>query len=43
MEKLLRDATNFLHSDGANTVMRKKIAADLRGRADADLDLLWDW
>lgn len=43
MEKLLRDATIFLHSDGANTVMRKKIAADLRGRADADLDLLWDW
>ena len=32
MEKLLRDATIFLHSDGTNTVMRKKIAADLRSR-----------
>jgi alkylation response protein AidB-like acyl-CoA dehydrogenase len=42
MAKLLRDATIFLHSDGANTIMRKKIANDLRGRADADLDLLWD-
>lgn len=45
MEKLLRDATIFLHSDGTNTVMRKKIAADLRGRANGDgaLDSLWDW
>jgi alkylation response protein AidB-like acyl-CoA dehydrogenase len=43
MEKLLRDATIFLHSDGANTVMRKKIAADLRGRSDAQLNELWDW
>jgi len=43
MEKLLRDATIFLHSDGTNTVMRKKIAADLRGRSDTQLDELWDW
>ena len=45
MEKLLRDATIFLHSDGTNTVMRKKIAADLRARANGDgaLDSLWDW
>ena len=43
MSKLLRDATVFLHSDGANTVMRKKIANDLRGRDEAALDLLWDW
>ncbi|MGH8993842.1 MAG: acyl-CoA dehydrogenase family protein [Acidimicrobiia bacterium] len=43
MAKLLRDATIFLHSDGANTVMRKKIANDLRRRADPDLDLLFDW
>ncbi|MGH9042251.1 MAG: acyl-CoA dehydrogenase family protein [Acidimicrobiia bacterium] len=43
MPKLLRDATIFLHSDGANTVMRKKIANDLRGRADTDLDLIFDW
>jgi alkylation response protein AidB-like acyl-CoA dehydrogenase len=45
MEKLLRDATIFLHSDGTNTVMRKKIAADLRARANANgaLDSLWDW
>ncbi|HEU5447804.1 MAG TPA: acyl-CoA dehydrogenase, partial [Acidimicrobiia bacterium] len=45
MEKLMRDATIFLHSDGTNTVMRKKIAADLRARADGNgaLDALWDW
>lgn len=43
MEKLLRDATIFLHSDGTNTIMRKKIAADLRGRSDAELEELWDW
>lgn len=48
MEKLLRDSTVFLHSDGTNTVMRKKIAADLRSRAaTADgsgaLAGLWDW
>ena len=48
MEKLLRDSTIFLHSDGTNTVMRKKIAADLRSRAavasgDGALDTLWDW
>jgi alkylation response protein AidB-like acyl-CoA dehydrogenase len=45
MEKLMRDATIFLHSDGTNTVMRKKIAADLRGRARGNgaLDALWDW
>jgi alkylation response protein AidB-like acyl-CoA dehydrogenase len=43
MEKLLRDAAIFLHSDGTNTVMRKKIANDLRNRSDADLDELWDW
>jgi alkylation response protein AidB-like acyl-CoA dehydrogenase len=45
MEKLMRDATIFLHSDGTNTVMRKKIAADLRTRANgnAALDALWDW
>jgi len=43
MEKLLRDATIFLHSDGTNTVMRKKIAADLRARVDGDLTSLWDW
>ena len=42
MEKLMRDATIFLHSDGTNTVMRKKIAADLRGRVNG-LDSLWDW
>ena len=43
MEKLLRDATIFLHSDGTNTVMRKKIAADLRTRVNGALDSLWDW
>jgi alkylation response protein AidB-like acyl-CoA dehydrogenase len=45
MEKLMRDATIFLHSDGTNTVMRKKIAADLRTRANGNgaLDALWDW
>ncbi|MEW6477079.1 MAG: acyl-CoA dehydrogenase family protein [Actinomycetota bacterium] len=48
MEKLLRDATIFLHSDGTNTVMRKKIAADLRTRVavangHGALDALWDW
>ncbi|HKY78315.1 MAG TPA: acyl-CoA dehydrogenase family protein [Acidimicrobiia bacterium] len=45
MEKLMRDATIFLHSDGTNTVMRKKIAADLRARVDGNgaLDALWDW
>jgi alkylation response protein AidB-like acyl-CoA dehydrogenase len=43
MEKLLRDATIFLHSDGTNTVMRKKIAADLRSRANGAIDSLWDW
>lgn len=45
MEKLMRDATIFLHSDGTNTVMRKKIAADLRARAAGNgaLDALWDW
>ena len=43
MEKLLRDATIFLHSDGTNTIMRKKIAADLAARSDAQLDRLWDW
>lgn len=48
MEKLLRDATIFLHSDGTNTVMRKKIAADLRARVsvasgNGALDTLWDW
>jgi alkylation response protein AidB-like acyl-CoA dehydrogenase len=43
MEKLMRDATIFLHSDGTNTVMRKKIAADLRNRVDGALGDLWDW
>jgi alkylation response protein AidB-like acyl-CoA dehydrogenase len=43
MEKLLRDATIFLHSDGTNTVMRKKIANDLRARVGGPLDSLWDW
>ena len=45
MEKLMRDATIFLHSDGTNTVMRKKIAADLRARANGNgaLDALWDF
>jgi alkylation response protein AidB-like acyl-CoA dehydrogenase len=43
MEKLLRDATIFLHSDGTNTVMRKKIANDLRARVGRPLDSLWDW
>jgi alkylation response protein AidB-like acyl-CoA dehydrogenase len=43
MEKLLRDATIFLHSDGTNTIMRRKIAADLRNRTDEQLDELWDW
>ena len=43
MEKLLRDATIFLHSDGTNTIMRKKIAADLAARTDEQLDRLWDW
>jgi len=48
MGKLMRDATIFLHSDGTNTVMRKKIAADLRSRAAAAngnraFDSLWDW
>jgi alkylation response protein AidB-like acyl-CoA dehydrogenase len=43
MEKLMRDATIFLHSDGTNTVMRKKIAADLRNRTNGALDALWDW
>jgi alkylation response protein AidB-like acyl-CoA dehydrogenase len=43
MEKLMRDATIFLHSDGTNTVMRKKIAADLRSRANGALETLWDW
>ena len=43
MEKLLRDATIFLHSDGTNTVMRKKIAADLAARSDGQLDRIWDW
>ena len=43
MEKLMRDATIFLHSDGTNTVMRKKIAADLRNRTNGALDGLWDW
>ena len=45
MEKLMRDATIFLHSDGTNTVMRKKIAADLRSRAAGNgaLDTLWDF
>lgn len=43
MEKLFRDSVVFLHSDGTNTIMRKKIAADLRARSDAELDELWDW
>jgi alkylation response protein AidB-like acyl-CoA dehydrogenase len=43
MEKLLRDATIFLHSDGTNTIMRKKIAADLQNRTDQQLADLWDW
>lgn len=43
MEKLLRDATIFLHSDGTNTIMRMKIAADLANRTDEQLDELWDW
>jgi hypothetical protein len=43
MEKLMRDATIFLHSDGTNTVIRKKIAADLRNRVDGALGGLWDW
>ncbi len=43
MEKLLRDATIFLHSDGTNTIMRRKIAADLANRTDEQLDHLWDW
>jgi alkylation response protein AidB-like acyl-CoA dehydrogenase len=43
MEKLLRDATIFLHSDGTNTIMRKKIAADLAARSDEQLDRMWDW
>ena len=43
MEKLLRDATIFLHSDGTNTIMRKKIAADLAARSDEQLDRIWDW
>jgi alkylation response protein AidB-like acyl-CoA dehydrogenase len=43
MEKLMRDATIFLHSDGTNTVMRKKVAADLRSRVDGRLDTLWDF
>jgi alkylation response protein AidB-like acyl-CoA dehydrogenase len=43
MEKLLRDATIFLHSDGTNTIMRKKIAADLQNRTDQQLLALWDW
>lgn len=43
MEKLLRDATIFLHSDGTNTIMRKKIAADLQSRTDQQLLALWDW
>jgi predicted peroxiredoxin len=37
------DATIFLHSDGTNTVMRKKVAADLRRRVDGQLDSLWDF
>lgn len=43
MEKLLRDATIFLHSDGTNTIMRKKIAVDLARRTDEQLLALWDW
>jgi alkylation response protein AidB-like acyl-CoA dehydrogenase len=43
MEKLMRDATIFLHSDGTNTVMRKKIAADLRNRTSGALGELWDF
>jgi alkylation response protein AidB-like acyl-CoA dehydrogenase len=43
IEKLMRDATIFLHSDGTNTVMRKKIAADLRTRVNGSPDSLWDW
>jgi alkylation response protein AidB-like acyl-CoA dehydrogenase len=43
MEKLLRDATIFLHSDGTNTIMRRKIAADLQSRTDQQLLTLWDW
>jgi len=43
MEKLLRDATIFLHSDGTNTIMRKKIASDLAARSDEQLDRMWDW
>jgi alkylation response protein AidB-like acyl-CoA dehydrogenase len=44
IEKLMRDATIFLHSDGTNTVMRKKIAADLRTRVgNGAADSLWDW
>jgi alkylation response protein AidB-like acyl-CoA dehydrogenase len=43
MEKLMRDATIFLHSDGTNTVMRKKVAADLRNRVNGQLDSLWDF
>jgi len=42
-EKLLRDATIFLHSDGTNTIMRKKIATDLQNRTDEQLEDLWDW
>lgn len=43
MEKLMRDATIFLHSDGTNTVMRKKVAADLRNRVNGRIDSLWDF
>jgi alkylation response protein AidB-like acyl-CoA dehydrogenase len=43
MEKLMRDATIFLHSDGTNTVMRKKVADNLRQLSEAGIDDLWDW
>lgn len=40
VEKLLRDASIFLHSDGTNIIMRKKVAADLLARDDPRE--LWD-
>jgi acyl-CoA dehydrogenase len=41
VEKLLRDASVFLHSDGTNIILRQRIAAWLAGMGTDDFDRLW--
>jgi len=41
VEKLLRDASVFLHSDGTNIILRQRIATWLGTIAEQDFDTLW--